>query len=210
MAAFTIMQCTDSDTLRQQVSKYLDLYFTDVAIETLNGIRGGAKVRSYKDTSSYYFISDKLSYYNWLFSGLPDHNTFTSGNSPFDLIPACITDYRLPMISLNLFTDTDERGDFEYTSSRPGRGSWVHPEGGELWYTVEFPSAIKRYTYVTPKFTLGTFTLDESIGYTQITNQNHWMGIIGSDDYSSRVYVQGEPRGSDLRYRLSGLAGCWL
>lgn len=210
MAAFTIMQCTDSDTLRQQVSKYLDLYFTDVAIETLNGIRGGAKVRSYKDRSSYYFISDKLSYYNWLFSGLPDHNTFTSGNSPFDLIPACITDYRLPAISLNLFTDTDERGDFEYTSSRPGRGSWVHPEGGELWYTVEFPSAIKRYTYVTPEFTLGTFTLDESIGYTQITNQNHWMGIIGSDDYSSRVYVQGEPRGSDLRtgYQDLQAVGC--
>jgi len=199
MGIFTIRDCADSANVRLMASKYLDLYFTDVAQETLNGIRGGAAVRSYKDSSSYYFKSSKLSYYNWLFSGLPADTTFTSGNSPFDLIPGCITDYRLPVPALNLYTDTQSRGDFEYVSSRPGRGTWVHPEGGELWYTIEFPAAIRRSTYITPVFTIGTFTLDESLGYTQITNQNHWMGIIGGDGYSSRVYVQAEPRGSDLR-----------
>ncbi len=199
MAVFAIRDCTDSALIHSIASKYLDLYFTDVAIETLNGIRGGAAVRSYKDASSYNFKAGKLSYYNWLFCGLPADVTFTSGNSPFDLIPGCITDYRLPVPTLNLYTNTQTRGDFEYVSSRPGRGTWVHPEDGELWYTVEFPAAIRRCTYITPTFTIGTFTLDESLGYTQIINQNHWMAVIGGDNYSSRVYVQAEPRGSDLR-----------
>ncbi len=199
MATFTIRDCTDSALIRSIASKYLDLYFTDVAIETLNGIRGGAAVRSYKDASSYNFKAGKLSYYNWLFSGLPADPTFTSGNSPFDLIPGCITDYRLPTPTLNLYTDTQSRGDFEYVSSRPGRGTWVHPTGGELWYTVEFPAAIRRSTYITPAFTIGTFTLNESLGYTQIINQNHWMGVIGGDNYSSRVYMQAEGRSYDTR-----------
>jgi hypothetical protein len=200
MASLTIRECTDSPAVHTIISKYLDVLFTETAMESLNGIRGGAAIRSYKDGSSYNYKSHKLTYYNWLFSGLPDDGgTFTIGNSPFDLIPACITDYRLPQEALNLYTQPQSRGDFEYISARFGRGYWEHPEGGRYMQFLQLPSSVRRYTYVTPLFTLGTFTLDETWETYVGVRQNHWMGVLGADNYSSRVYVQAEPRGEDLR-----------
>ncbi len=199
MAIFAMRDCTDSPVLRTMASKYLDLLFAEAGMESLNGIRGGAAVRSYKDANSYNYKSHKLTYYNWLFSGLPDDGgTFTVGNSPFDLLPACVTDYRLPLPVINLYTQTQTRGDFEYTSTRLGRGEWFHPPEGLLRQTLFFPTSVLRHTYITPEFTIGTFTLDETWPTYVGVRQNHWMGIIGGDDYSSRVYVQAEGSIGDI------------
>jgi hypothetical protein len=92
-----------------------------------------------------------------------------------------------------LYHDLEARGRFEYVTTRPGRGTHTTPP---LWYRVIFPSLLRRYSYVTPRFVLGTFTSDETRQYTMLITQNHWMGLIAADALDSRIVVTTDAPGN--------------
>lgn len=184
---YPIMAIRDSaadPALRHQADQFLDLYFADAAVESLNGVRGGSKTRAYKDKQVYDHTVDKGHFYSYVLVGLPDSERFST--PPFEVYPALYTNYRLPTQVSSLFQDDRTRGTYEYVSVRPGRGTHsliLEP----LWYEVYLPSYLRRTTYVTPDYTLGYFTIDEGKHYTLISEQCQWMGLTTAATKNSRI-----------------------
>ncbi len=181
---YIIRDLAEDVNLKKRAGQYLNLYFADQALCSLNGVRGGAKSRCYKDASSYSYDNDHGAYYAWILTGTPA--AFGSGNVPYCTLPSLTSNFRVDDVVLNLYNQNG-RGNYEYTVSRPGSGAnssiGVHPH-----YDLFFPSKIRWYNWCTPKYILGGVTLDENDVYTAISEQNRWNGLIAVENVSSRIY----------------------
>ena len=191
---FTIAELSQDERLSQLAETYLDLLFADMGQETLHGIRGGAKVRAYKDRS-FYPHQERSIYPLYLFTGEPAEGFSLLNDGPHlaRTFGSTTSDYRVPEIIGDLFADEQWRGTFEYVTNRPGQG--IRENG--IYYPDE-TSAILRTSYVTPDYVLGWFTIDETESYMEIHTQNQWMGAITGDSPGSRVVVHLTP-GHDER-----------
>ncbi len=188
-SVYIIRDLAEDKDLVKRAEQYLNLYFADMAVCSINGIRGGAKSRCYKDSSSYTYTTDRSSYYAWMLTGEPVG--LGSGNTAYDVLPSLNSDFRIHDRVLNLF-DQDARGSYEYIAARPGEGTNFWDEGGSPHYDMLFPSRIRWYSWCTPQFILGSVTLDENEVYTPISEQNRWYGLIAANNPDSRIYFSPE------------------
>jgi len=194
---FIVADCCEDQSLRRQARKFLDLYFADVAQEVLNGIRGGAKVRMYKNALSLQGYQDTLLWYNYILSGRPaEPPTKQLSTSCF---AAAVTSYRLPEIIKTLAANPRAKGSYRYISNRLAQGTLLildRPYAPEPRYSraplyfPHRPSAFLRYSYCTGKYILGWFTIDEECSYMAINTQNQWMGVITAAGPDSRIVVE--------------------
>ena len=187
-SVFNIYNYCEDKQQQNLAGKYLDLYYTDAAVESLNGVRGGAKTRVYKDSSSYDPYQDHLQDSVWLLTGIPDTARNRTGNFWHNICGELDTAYRLPQFILDLYLNSDKRGTFEYIVSRPGIATnylKVTYWDTQLW----FPAYLRYYSYVTPKFVLGSYTIDETKTYNVLLDQNPWMGLIAADQIESRIGI---------------------
>jgi hypothetical protein len=192
---FNIYDYCEDKTLAEQSGKFITLYFADAAQETLGGIRGGAKVRVYKTATAYSYLRDRLLSYNHILAGVPVIMPF---NAPTDCFTAVCSKYRLPSVVRELITDINDKGSYSYKSNRLAQGTHIlgyeYEKGAKApIYTAEFQSGLLRYTYSTPDYILGTFTIDETKNYMLINAQNQWMGLITSASPQSRLVVHLTP-----------------
>jgi hypothetical protein len=187
----------------------LDALFADAALESIRGVRGGAKARSQKNATSYLAESDTHFNHVFLLTGLPAE---LGGPSPLDYaksldsfaMPASVSDYRLPDKVMGWYTDPESRGTLTVNSRRLSQGTHeLYPYGDALWpdYIAEPDPAFLRTSYVTPHYVLGWFTVDESQTYMLVNAQNQWMGVITDADADSRVVIEMTPRPYGKGYR---------
>ena len=188
---FNIYDYCQDQELSEQAGKFLTLFFADAAQEIINGIRGGAKVRMPKNQTSYDYRFDKLYGYTHALAGVPEVVPIRPATDSF---PAMNTKYRLPDIVRELMTNEQAKGSYSYKSNRLGQGN--HILGNEYdtgvrapIYTAEVQSGLLRYTYATPSYLLGSFTVDETKNYMLINAQSQWMGLITADSPQSRIVV---------------------
>lgn len=193
---FLLRDCAQDNRVRSQADKFLTLYFADVAQESLRGVRGGSKVRTYKvQPFTKRGLADTVVYYNHIFFGKPDEIELFPNNasSAKDCLVALSTSWRPNDILENLAKNTEKCGSFEYISSRLAKG--VNDYYGpcathkSTFYSPSVNLSFRRYTYTTPSYVLGTFTVDENSQYIWINSQNQWMGAITDSDVDSRVAV---------------------
>lgn len=182
---YIIRDLAEDNTLKYRAEQYLNLYFADQALCSINGVRGGAKSRSQKGASSYIYTSDKGSYYAWMLTG--DPAVYENGNVPFDILPALNSDFCPNEVVLNLY-DHQQRGDYEYISTRPGKGTHYIGDYDRPHYNVVFPSKIRWYSWCNNQYILGSVTIDEDEDYTLISDQNRWSGLIAADNPTSRIF----------------------
>ena len=72
---FLIYDCCEDKILREQAGKFLTLFFTDAAQETLNGIRGGARTRVYRKRGYPYIAkADRFSNFLHVLTRKPSEN----------------------------------------------------------------------------------------------------------------------------------------
>ncbi|MFI4911385.1 MAG: hypothetical protein ACIAQZ_06925 [Sedimentisphaeraceae bacterium JB056] len=193
---FSIYDCCQDKQLADQAGKFIDLFFADVSQEVLNGVRGGAKVRMYKNAHCCNYQADKLLYYNYILTGKPKE---LDRLFPTDCFGAAQSDYRLPQTVKELMVDTKAKGAYVYKSNRLAQGGHVlgnkYGLGDALApiYTAETQSGLLRYTYATPSYLLGTFTIDETKTYMLINSQNQWMALTTAAKPSSRIVVNVTP-----------------
>ena len=121
---FNIRDFAASPGVRALASRLLDLYFADASHEVLDGVRGGAKSRSYHDTSSAMGTSDSLRAYMHLIAGTPA--TLPLTQHPSSLCAATST-YRLPREILDLILHPEDKGSYSHVSRPPGRGTRAVP-----------------------------------------------------------------------------------
>ena len=198
-AVFTIGELAEDDRLGQLADDYTDLIFADMAQETLHGMRGGAKVRAYKNRS-FYPQQDRSANYLYLFTGEPSSglSLLPDGLHLLNTFGATTSDYRVPSVIQSIGTDEQQRGTFQYVTNRLGQGEREIIDGEIVYNHPAETSAMLRTSYVTPDYVLGWFTIDETEEYMGIHTQNHWMGAITGTSPESRVVVQLTP-GSDER-----------
>ena len=198
-AVFTIGDLAEDDRLAQLADRYTDLFFADMAQETLHGIRGGAKVRAYKNRS-FYPQQDRSANYLYVFTGEPAQglSLLPEGLHLLEIFGPTTSDYRVPALIQSIGADEQQRGSFQYETNRLGQGTREVVNGELVYNYPEEISAMLRTSYVTPDYVLGWFTIDETESYMEIHTQNHWMGAITGTSPQSRVVVQLTP-GADER-----------
>jgi hypothetical protein len=185
---YNIMDFSDSPELRALAKQFIDLYWADTVSDWVSsGVRGGAQTRVYREgnylkTGTTYAFYGVLWGYQW--------RDGTGGVSTYGLIQAT-SPYRVPDIITAIATDP-ARPNFLYSSRRFGRGgAWDANKD----YTVVFDngnSNLRRDTWVTPDYSMGTLTVDMNKDYIALIDQNRLMGITFASGANDRIMVFGK------------------
>lgn len=187
-AYYNIMDFADSPSLRQLVKTFIDLYWADTTSDWLStGVRGGAQTRCYREGT---YLRNGSSY---SFHGLTWAYGWHQNEADIRTYPLiqAISPYRIPEIITACATDPN-RPNFLYTSRRFGRGGgW----DSNTNYPVVFDngdSSIRRETYVTPDYSIGSFTLDMNKDYIALIDQNRIMGVTFAAGFNERIMIFGK------------------
>ncbi len=188
--------------LKQLAISALDLWWAEWAQEQLGQMRGGGKTRLYPGA---WALSghDRNRAMSWFYlgEGHPAHQHET-------LPVIATTEYRLPLVVMDIALDPEGRGVYECRSRKLGRhlsyeSSLKLSKPNEPVYDVDPEyGGIVRYSYCTPDFIMGTLLLENRPKeyWTAISQQNRWHGIIFSGDRDSTLY----PRCATSRSTYNG------
>ncbi len=187
-AYYNIMDFADSADLRALARTFIDLYWADTASDWLSsGVRGGAQTRCYRE-GSYLRTGTSYAFHGPLWAQGWHGNEATIRT--YQMIMA-VSPYRIPDIITACATDP-ARPNFLYTSRRFGRGGAWNSNSD---YTVVFDngdSSIRRETFVTPDYTMGSFALDMNKDYIALIDQNRVMGLMFAFAPNERIMVFGK------------------
>lgn len=205
---YNLMDFAESPALRVLAERFINLYWADTASDwSLTGVRGGGETRCYKDdylrSGGQYSFRSLLGCYGWW-------NTTSAVVRTYGLIPAT-SSYRVPAIITACAADP-ARPNFLYTSRRWGRTSGSVGEDNFVTFD-NGNSFLRRDTWVTPDYTMGTLTFDMNRDYLQIIDQNRAMGVMFASGANDRVMVFGKGAANNKSYAdLSGVtrADCMI
>jgi hypothetical protein len=205
---YNLMDFAKSPALRVLAERFINLYWADTASDwTLSGVRGGGETRCYKDDylrlGGQYSFRSLLACYRW-------GDTNAGVVRTYGLIPAT-SSYRVPAIITASAADP-ARPNFLYTSRRWGRTSSTVGEDSFITFDSG-NSFLRRDTWVTPDYTMGTLTFDMNRDYLQIIDQNRAMGVMFASGANDRVMVFGKGASNNKSYAdLSGVtrADCMI
>jgi hypothetical protein len=185
--------------LRQLAREFLDLFWTQWALEQVEGVRGGSRHRSYAGGQS--IVDDGSQHYAWYIFDLP-------GKPPMH--PAAwigaTSSYYPPAFLVNLFGDRKSLGAWQSTTRLPGlldpsRDSTPnftsdpsHPFHNRRGVNHLDPtnSSILRQTYSTPDFVSG-FSMVKPLPkeeWSGMSSQNRWDGVVFSGKDAPRIFFQ--------------------
>lgn len=182
---FGIYDLSENDMLKGLAKKYLDYIMADLVVQSVNGVYGGARGRSVRNVElgsiTDFFLN--MIYFNqnasWCLKGGFDvltgtlYNVKNTTTSHPNIMSMFISDYKPPFVLTNLALNDTEAA--EYESYPLGAGDRSNPFDGYFVFT--HPSYYKRYTYTTPTYAVGAMTIDRNKIYTEIQQQNRYVGI---------------------------------
>lgn len=168
--------------LKQLTQNLLDLYWAAWAQEQIESVRAGAKSRVYP----YECAKGRTPFRKmaWYYLGTNEINA--PYNNLFTLITS---NYRMPLIVMDIALNRHQRGTYEIVQRRLGeaeKGFFTPPN-----YHVKQDRGLIRYTYCTPEFMAGTF-MCEALPYEDwvlISSQNRWAGVIFAGETDARIYA---------------------
>jgi uncharacterized protein (TIGR02145 family) len=189
---FNIYDFAPDSELRNLSRKLIDLYWATWAQEQIKGMRGGAKTRVYRGNASngYTGDADRIFGYKMAFYYMGLTTTWPLSKSMFT---AVTSDYRMPLVIMDLAMSKTEMGDFEIFDRSPGLakdGLWSPP----LYRLRQDYGGIVRYSYCTPDFIMGSLHIEArpQTEWTMISSQNRWQGVIFDGDPFCRIYPQAQ------------------
>ncbi len=190
-AAFHIAQSAEDSRLREVARTSIDLHFADIAMESTEGIRGGAKSRAAKNRVLN-AGNERSVQYIYPFVGLPEAglSELPTGAQLGRILGGMLhTDYRLREEIIDMMSNDDARGTYTYNTSRMGEGTRTTEHGEFVYDAGTGQSSMMRSTRVTSEYTLGWATIDESKSYMAISGQARAMGAITDASRDSRLIV---------------------
>jgi hypothetical protein len=176
---YNLYDFADDPELKKLADSFLNVYFTDWAIEQFNGVRGGSKHRAYKGAASINVTEST----GWIPFGLgvPSHHP--------GFMCAATTSWRPDPLVAQLALAQEDRGSYEILSRRPGLaagdnagGREASPDGGELL----------RCTYHTPEFNMGMSMVSalEANRWTAVSGQNRQNLILFNGETQAKIFTQ--------------------
>lgn len=171
--------------MRSLSGKLLDLYWASWAEEQINGVRGGSKNRVYPGKES---KSGQGEFWQmaWYYLGIAK-----PAPPARNLMTLVASDYRMPLVVMDIALDVQGRGCYEIKERRLGlavEGYHMNPD-----YRLRQDSGgLLRYSYCTPDFIIGAahFEARKWQDWTLISSQNRWQGVIFSGVDNARIFPQ--------------------
>ncbi len=186
----------DQPLLKKRAEYMLDLWWTCWGLEQINGLRGGAKSRTYHDSlkpsrdSSYSMC--------WFYFDIGRPKSKHPG------FMCLITGSYLPAdVVYDIALDYDGRGSYEFFTRKLGRiCEPVTTEGHNPIYKFDTDrGGLVKYTYVTEGFVMGSF-LQEKLTHNDwawISDQNRWSGVVFAGGKDAAVIPSVEALGNNSR-----------
>ena len=209
---YMVCDYSESNILAGLAKNWITLFWADVAQDFLpaTGVRGGAQTRAYKDANMTDASRFSLRTPTWMYGW--HHNAAPGSTHPMTLGMAT-SRYEMPD-ALTALATTTKRG-FQSTTRRFGLGTrTVRSDGFD--YTIEFAAqknaGVRRDTYTTDDYVLGTLTVDPTLEYTHLNGQNRWMGAVFGSEADARLGIVGRAptqgdgsRGRAAYFELTGV-----
>jgi hypothetical protein len=196
-AWYNLADFAENPILKERMSMLLDLYWTDWAIEQIEGVRGGSRHRCYPGRASTEQSGGAEA--AWYHFGLGVETSSHPG-----VMCAATTFWRPSPLVVELAIDTNGRGEYSYISRRPGlkesdrienfvkdSSHPLYKKGGVNCFAPE-GGALVRTSWCTPDFVAGMsqvkpLMLDDWIPGSC---QNRWNGIIFAGHPTARIFTQ--------------------
>ena len=171
--------CPDK-SLKKQVGMFLDLFWTDWALQQLGGLRGGPKTRHHNQAGSY----DSMSEWARFYLGGP-------GNTSSNYAQQLIGDYAFDPLIWEMVIDRQGLGSFCYVSRGLGEeeSTCPRPYGVERAMMGNTESRMTKYSWITPDYILGTQMDHPTAVHNHLSAHGRWQGLITSDLNSRIVTV---------------------
>ncbi len=193
-ALYAMRDYSKDTPLSQQAEKFIDLLLGDAAVESFHSVRGGSKTRSYQGSAARDADGEYLGM--WTHQLVNDPVIMPWGATDRHAVGAAMSTYVVPSVVSNLMLSTNKT--FFHASRRPAKGYEDDPDRANQnpFYHFQFPSDIRRATFGTPEYIMGSFALLENVPaeyYSQLTRIDQWMGLITSGWKYSRAFFQTGP-----------------
>lgn len=204
---YNLRDFAETAELRHRAEQFINLFWADMASDYLStGIRGGGALRVYKEGPLFWGSADSLYPLLWAYGW---HGTYTDAGHPY-LLPMLTSTYRIPALIREFATDPD-RPNYLYTSRRWGLGGDPSPDGyGSLIDFDQGDSFIRRDSFVTPDYVMGTLTFDMSKDYEVGVDQNRAMGVFFATDVNDRIVLYADGLDSRDNKSYAALNGVTL
>ncbi len=183
-ALYNIYDLSDNEILKNKTKMFLDICWTEYAVESINGVRSGAKTRVYNREGD----ADKGLLWT---SSLGSMYFGLNGDEGLSTLPTfMVSDYRPPQTAKEIALK-ENKGSFEFIKSIPGKGTTeVVPLNNINMpvYTLDKEGDVYTYSYVTPYYAASTIYQDGNGGLTLLSSQNRWQGVTLKSDPDARIY----------------------
>jgi len=149
---YNLYDFAHDEILRNRARMLIDLWWTDWAHDQVGAVRGGSKARCYQGGNSKTGKDASYQIANYYFGFDP---------AVFSVYRIFLTsEYRLPLVVMDIALDKYGKGVYLYKSRRPGLNLLPKPpEAGSDYALNPDYGGIYRYTYSTPDFVMGTSML---------------------------------------------------
>ena len=170
--------------LRREVKMFLDLFWTDWALQQIGGLRGGPKTRHHSTAGEYDSMSEWARFY---LGGV--------GTTAANYSQQLIGDYAWNPTIWELVIERERLGAFAYISRGIGEEEETCPRpfGVERTLTGECESRMVKYSWITPDYILGTQMDHPGAVHNHLSLAGRWQGLITSDVNSRISTVSLEP-----------------
>lgn len=183
------------DKLKALVGDFITLYWADWAQVSITGLRGGPKTRHHGSVGGASDLGTAQLIQHYL----------------GDLTPAdawhywnLLSDYQAPPILWRMTLDRQAMDSFVYQARGIGEEEnlWPRPLGTERSMLVDTDSRLLKYTYVTPRLTLGTQMDHPAAVHSHLSVVGRWHGMTVAGRPDARIVPVGVPDKPDYRGSL--------
>ncbi|MEX0332421.1 MAG: hypothetical protein AB3N64_13450 [Puniceicoccaceae bacterium] len=178
------------EELRGIIDDFLTLYWADWVQTGIAGISGGPKTRHHKTVGGYGSNKGMISH---LIGGPADGGIWSYWSS--------INGYEMPKVVQMMALDREGMGDFVYQARGIGEAEAEQPRpfGTERSLVIEPESRFRKYSYVTPHYTLSTQMDHPWAVHSHLSKAGRWHGMTVTRDVNTRIVPVTLPIEPDFR-----------
>jgi hypothetical protein len=188
---YNLVDFADDPELKEGADVLLDIYWADWAVQQIDGMHGGGRIRCYPDSG---FETSGGPGTGWYHFGIGD----PPGNPHPGFMCAATTLWRPSRAVAGLALDAEGRGSYEYMARRPGLKDpaplTTPPSLEPHSYTALDGDGghLLNYTWCTPDFLMGMSEVDllAKNDWSPASSQNHWNGVIFAGHATARIFTQ--------------------
>ena len=172
------------------IDDFLTLYWADWLQTGIAGISGGPKTRHHKSVGSYGANKGMVGFF---LGGPADGGIWGFWNN--------INGYEMPKVVQMMALDREGMGNFVYQARGIGEAeeNQPRPMGAERTLIVKPESKFRKYSYVTPLYTLSTQMDHPWAVHSHLSKAGRWHGMTVTSDVEARVVPVFLPAEPDFR-----------